>query len=221
MARKWGWAATLCEPTLLDKRVVLRPARLTDAYAWREIRTRNAAWLHPWQATLPDKLLYQSSLGSYLRMLAGMYREHLRKRGLSWVIVFGDELVGQLTIGSIVWGSNRSALIGYWIDQRSAGRSIVPTALAMAVDHSFHVVGLHRVEAGVQPENHASRRVMEKLGFHEEGLRRSSVHINGAWRDHLCYALTAEDAQDGLMTRWRTAFLASKSAAGQDISPSP
>lgn len=130
-------------------------------------------------------------------MLAGMYRERLRKHGLSWVIMFCDDLAGQLPVGSIVWGSNRSALIGYWIDQKFAGRGIVPTALAMAVDHSFHVVGLHRVEAGIQPENHASRRVMEKLGFHEEGLRRGLVHINGAWRDHLCYALTTEEVREG------------------------
>jgi ribosomal-protein-alanine N-acetyltransferase len=214
MAQKRGWPATLCEPGLLDKPVVLRPARLADAHTWREIRIRNAAWLHPWEATQPEKSLYRSSLGSYLHMHAGMYRERLRKQGLSWVIMFGNELAGQLTVGSIVRGSTRSALIGYWIDQKFAGRSIVPTALAMAVDHSFHVVGLHRLEAGIQPENHASRRVMEKLGFHEEGLRRGLVHVNGAWRDHLCYALTAEEVQDGLMTRWRSAFRASKSATG-------
>jgi len=55
---------------------------------------------------------------------------------------------------------------------------------------------------------------MEKLGFHEEGLRRGLVHVNGAWRDHLCYALTAEEVQDGAMTKWRSAFRASKSATG-------
>jgi [ribosomal protein S5]-alanine N-acetyltransferase len=82
------------------------------------------------------------------------------------------------------------------------------------------VVGLHRLEAGIQPENYASRRVMEKLGFHEEGLRRGLVHMNGAWRDHLCYALTAEDVQDGLMTGWRNAFR-ERAHASQESSPSP
>lgn len=214
MGQNRGWPPTLCEPTLLDHPVVLRPARLADARAWREIRLRNAAWLHPWEASEPEKSLYRASLGSFLRMLAGMYRERLRKQGLSWVIMFGDELAGQLTVGSIVRGSNRSGLIGYWIDQKFAGRSIVPTALAMAVDHSFQVVGLHRLEAGIQPENHASRRVMEKLGFHEEGLRRGLVHVNGAWRDHLCYALTAEEVQDGLMKRWGNGFRTTRSATG-------
>ena len=73
----------------------------------------------------------------------------------------------------------------------------------MAIDHCFFVVGLHRVEASIRPENHASRRVVEKLGFHEEGLRRRYLHIDGAWRDHLCYALTVEDVHGGLLPRWR------------------
>src|SRR5579859_5731273 len=217
MGGKRDWYVTLAEPALLDKPVVLRPARLADAHAWREIHVRNAAWLRPWQATQAGESLRRPSLGSYLRMLGGAYRQRLRREGLSWVIIYGGELAGQLTVGSIVWGPNRSALIGYWVDQRCAGHGIAPTALAMAVDHSFHVVGLHRLEAGIQPDNHASRRVMEKLGFHEEGLRRGSVHINGAWRDHLCYALTAEEVHDGLMARWRTAFLASKSASQTDV----
>ena len=87
----------------------------------------------------------------------------------------------------------------------------LPGALAMAIDHCFFVVGLHRVEASIRPENHASRRVVEKLGFHEEGLRRRYLHIDGAWRDHLCYALTIEDVHGGLLPRWRRIFSASRS----------
>jgi ribosomal-protein-alanine N-acetyltransferase len=51
---------------------------------------------------------------------------------------------------------------------------------------------------------------VEKLGFREEGLRRRSLHIDGAWRDHLCYAMTAEDAAGGLLPRWRRVLSASK-----------
>ena len=106
-------------------------------------------------------------------------------------------------MGSIVWGSARSAQVGYWIDEAYAGRNLTPTAVAIAVDHCFFVVGLHRIEASIRPENDASRRVVEKLGFREEGLRRRYLHIDGAWRDHLCYALTVEDVPGGLLRRWR------------------
>src|SRR5262249_39231617 len=61
------------------------------------------------------------------------------------------------------------------------------------------------------PENHASRRVVEKLGFRDEGLRRRYLHIDGAWRDHLCYALTAEDVRGGLLARWRDTLSAQRS----------
>jgi [ribosomal protein S5]-alanine N-acetyltransferase len=74
-----------------------------------------------------------------------------------------------------------------------AGQGIVPFALAAACDHAFLVLGLHRVEVNIRPENLASLRVVEKLGFHEEGLRRRYLHIDGQWRDHRSFALTTQD----------------------------
>jgi ribosomal-protein-alanine N-acetyltransferase len=143
-------------------------------------------------------------------MARTMRREARQGLTVPWVVTFGGRFVGQLTVGSIVWGSARSAQVGYWIDEAYAGRGITPTALAMAMDHCFFVIGLHRVEATIRPENHASRRVVEKLGFREEGLRRRSLHIDGAWRDHLCYAMTAEEAAGGLLPRWRNVLSASR-----------
>jgi len=205
-----GWPVTLTEPDLLDLPVSLRPVRVKDAAAWRDTRVRNAGWLRAWEPTNPETPLYRSSLGPYVSMARTMRREARQGLTVPWVVTFGGQFVGQLTVGSIVWGSARSAQVGYWIDEAYAGRGITPTALAMAMDHCFFVIGLHRVEATIRPENHASRRVVEKLGFREEGLRRRSLHIDGAWRDHLCYAMTAEDAAGGLMPRWRRLLSASK-----------
>jgi ribosomal-protein-alanine N-acetyltransferase len=205
-----GWPVTITEPDLLDQPVSLRPVRVKDAAAWRDTRVRNAGWLRAWEPTNPETPLYRSSLGPYVSMARTMRREARQGLTVPWVVTFGGRFVGQLTVGSIVWGSARSAQVGYWIDEAYAGRGITPTALAMAMDHCFFVIGLHRVEATIRPENHASRRVVEKLGFREEGLRRRSLHIDGAWRDHLCYAMTAEDAAGGLMPRWRRVLWASK-----------
>jgi ribosomal-protein-alanine N-acetyltransferase len=203
--RMRGWPITLAEPTLLDMPVELRPVRVRDAAIWRETRLRNAAWLRPWEPTNPETPLYRSGLGPYVTMARSMRREARQGVALPWVVLYGGRFAGQLTIGSIQWGSARSAQVGYWVDEMYAGRGVTPTALAMAMDHCFFVVGLHRVEANIRPENHASRRVVEKLGFREEGLRRRHLHIDGAWRDHLCYALTAEDVPGGLLPRWRSA----------------
>jgi [ribosomal protein S5]-alanine N-acetyltransferase len=205
-----GWPVTLTEPDLLELPVALRPVRVKDAAVWRDTRVRNAAWLRAWEPTNPETPLYRSSLGPYVSMARTMRREARQGLTVPWVVTYGGRFAGQLTVGSIVWGSARSAQVGYWIDEALAGRGITPTALAMAMDHCFFVIGLHRVEATIRPENHASRRVVEKLGFREEGLRRRSLHIDGAWRDHLCYAMTVEDATGGLLPRWRRVLSASK-----------
>src|ERR1700722_12796733 len=205
-----GWPVSLTEAHLLGEPVELRPVRVSDARTWREIRVRNAPWLRPWEPTNPETPVYRSSLGPYVSMVRAMRREARQGQAIPWVVTFGGEFVGQLTVGSITWGSARSGQVGYWIDEAYAGRGIIPTVLAMAVDHCFGVIGLHRLEASIRPENHASRRVVEKLGFRDEGIRVRQLHINGAWRDHVCYALTAEEVPQGLMPRWRGMGLGSR-----------
>jgi [ribosomal protein S5]-alanine N-acetyltransferase len=193
-----GWPATLGEGP-----VGLRPLRLRDASVLRDARRRNAEWLRPWEPTLPESLPQPSQLGSYVAMVRAIRAEARRGIAMPWAITVDGEFAGQLTVGGITWGSSRSAQVGYWIDQRFAGRGGTPTAVALAVDHAFFAVGLHRIEANVRPENVASRRVVDKLGFREEGVRQRYLHIDGAWRDHICYALTVEDVPRGLVDRWR------------------
>jgi ribosomal-protein-alanine N-acetyltransferase len=136
-------------------------------------------------------------------MVRRLRREARQGRSLPFAVTYEHRFVGQLTVNGITWGSFRSGYVGYWIDQAYAGRGVIPTALALTVDHCF-AVGLHRIEVNIRPENAASRRVVEKLGFRQEGLRSRMLHIDGAWRDHLSYALTAEDVRpEGLLTRWR------------------
>src|ERR1035438_3090397 len=164
-----GWPTALTEPGLLDAPVGLRPVKVKDASIWRETRLRNATWLRPWEPSNPETPLYRSSLGPYVAMARTMRKEARQGLTLPWVVTYGGQFAGQLTVGSIIWGSARSAQVGYCVDEAQAGRGVTPTALAMALDHCFFVVGLHRVEASIRPENVASRRVVEKLGFREEG----------------------------------------------------
>lgn len=182
--------------------IALRPIRRRDAAAWREVRLRNADWLRPWEATVPDpEDDAPPTFGAMVRRLNAEARE---RRCLPFVVTYQDRLVGQLTVGGIAWGSLRGAHIGYWIDSAVAGRGIMPTAVAMATDHCFRELRLHRIEINIRPENAASRRVVEKLGFRYEGLRPRYLHIDGAWRDHLSYALTADEVPGGLLSRWRS-----------------
>jgi len=217
MARIRSWSATLTEPGLLGRPLVLRPMRISDARTCHEARAANDSWLGPWNTTNPVRpprpsrawrtaaRIRQSRAGAYAGALSG-WLHALPGTAARWVIWYDGQFVGQVTVFRIAWGPLRSAEVGYWIDERFAGRGIMPTALAMAVDHCFQALRLHRIEAGIQPENKASRRVVEKLGFREEGTRERQVHVNGAWRDHVCYAITAEEVPGGLLSRWRNSL---------------
>ncbi len=176
--------------------LLLRELRRRDARQWREVRSRNAAWLGPWEATVPPGSGEQ--VPTFGQMVARFRSEARQGRTIAWAMELDGRLVGQLTLGGITLGSLRAATIGYWIDSRVAGRGLTPMAVAMATDHCFGTMGLHRIEVVIRPENAASLRVVQKLGFRYEGVRPAFLHIDGAWRDHEVYALHAEEAPSSL-----------------------
>jgi ribosomal-protein-alanine N-acetyltransferase len=112
---------------------------------------------------------------------------------LPFAVTVDGVLAGQVMIGNVVREPLLSAYVGYWIDSAVAGQGVTTAAVALVVDHCFGRVGLHRLEATVRPENVASLRVLAKLGFRKEGLFKRYLDVDGAWRDHYCFAVTVED----------------------------
>jgi [ribosomal protein S5]-alanine N-acetyltransferase len=213
MRIRLDWPATLREPSMLGKPVVLRPYRVSDARAWCEIRVRNAQWLRRWEMTDPESPGYPSSVKSYLGMLAFMRRDALLGHALSWVATFDGELAGHASLGNIAWGSERTGEIGAWVDKKFVRLGIGTLITAMVVDHGFRDVGLHRIVASVRPENTVVRQGLEKY-FREEGLRLRQSYVDGAWRDHLRFALTAEEVPaEGYVELFRGLAAAATSSA--------
>ena len=193
MAR--GWPVTL-----RHHEVGLRPLARRDASTWARLRAENLEWLTPWEATLPPG--GGRPPASYLTMIGALRRRAREGTTMPFAITWSGAMVGQLSVNSITGGSAQSASIGYWIARSHAGRDIVPTAVALVTDHLLGPAGLHRVEIAIRPENTASLRVVEKLGFVEFGLAPRYLHIAGDWRDHRLFQLTAEDVPEGLLVRW-------------------
>ncbi|MEO6826672.1 MAG: GNAT family protein [Microbacteriaceae bacterium] len=185
-------------PTLSEGRVSIRPIRLRDARPLERELLSNRGWLRRWEATNPHAPMAFDTRASIRSLLA-----HSRNgNGLPFIEEYDGQLAGQLNVSSITYGSLSSASIGYWVAERFAGRAVTPTAVALATDYCFFEVGLHRIEICIRPENDPSLRVVEKLGFRYEGLRRRYIHINGDWRDHFCFALVAEEIPEGVLRRW-------------------
>jgi ribosomal-protein-alanine N-acetyltransferase len=183
---------------------MLRPLRMRDAAAWIESRRRNIGWLQPWEATPPrGTATFGASSTVFTAMTRRLRTDARHGAALPFVIMVGRSFAGQVNVAGIVRGSMDSAHVGYWVDERFAGRGVMPTAVALVVDHCFREVGLHRIEVNIRPENVASKRVVEKLGFRSEGVRDRFLHIDGDWRDHLSYALVREDVPRGLLNRWQ------------------
>ena len=120
-------------------------------------------------------------------------RERHLGTGYGFGIFVGERFAGEVTLSSIQRGPFQSAFIGYWIDQELAGRGLVPEAVVVTLRFAFEAISLHRVEISIIPRNMASRRVVEKLGIREEGIAQRFLEIDGAWEDHVRYAITAEE----------------------------
>lgn len=196
--------------TLTHESLTLRPLRRRDQADWDRVRRRNREWLRPWEATTPPYA--QTGPTTFPSLVRSLNHQAKSGRMLPWALIFDPSsqgrperpvLAGQLTVSGIVGGSASWAQIGYWVDQQWAGRGLVPTAVALAADYCFEVMRIHRIEIAIRPENVKSLRVVEKLGFRPEGLRPRYLHIDGEWRDHLMFALNAEEVPEGLMERWQ------------------
>ena len=103
------------------------------------------------------------------------------------------EITGVFTVSQIVRGAFQSAYLGYYAHERHAGQGLMREALEQVLDHAFGPLGLHRIEANIQPGNAPSIALARGAGFRLEGFSPRYLLIGGQWRDHERYAITADE----------------------------
>ena len=185
---KQRWSAVL-----IGDEISLRPLRFRDHGRWNAVRAENRAWLSPWEATIP--LIYPEGEGderglalpSYFEMVRNLNSEARNGRSFSFAIWKGSNLIGQISLGGVIYGALRGGHIGYWIDRNYANKGYTSAAVVQLTDFAFNTLKLHRIEINLRPENAASRRVAEKAGYVFESNRPKYLHIDGNWRDHICF----------------------------------
>ncbi|MGO2660528.1 GNAT family N-acetyltransferase [Mycetocola reblochoni] len=188
----------MIDPPLADGRVSIRTIRVRDSRTVEQALLADRAWLQRWEASSPDGARAFDVRGSIRSLL----QQERAGTGLPLVMQVDGRFAGQLNVSGITYGSLASASLGYWVTRASAGQGVTPTAVALATDLCF-ARGLHRMEICIRPENAPSLRVVTKLGFRYEGLRRRYIHIDGDWRDHFAFALVSEEVGEGVLRRWR------------------
>ncbi len=201
-----GWPAAAGPIHLAGGQVRLRPLRRADGSDWSRIRIRDEAVIKPWDATSSltwpqrhSRQLWQAHR-SLLQAGAG------RGEVLPFAITVDGQFAGQVTVGGIQRGALSSGWVGYWVNSVLHGRGVATAAVALGVGHAIKSAGLHRIEATISPENAPSIAVVRHLGFRQEGYLARYLDINGAWRDHLLFAVTREEMPAGaadLLARWQ------------------
>lgn len=165
------------------------------------MRLRDEDYLRVWEPDAEGTWAERFTTMAWPVMCGGLRATARRGQALPFSVTLNGQFVGQLTLGNVVRGSLRSAWVGYWVESHAAGGGVGTAAVALAVDHAFGSVGLHRIEATVRPENAASLRVLAKLGFRDEGLLQRYLEVDGDWRDHRLLAITQDEIGSGLVSR--------------------
>jgi ribosomal-protein-alanine N-acetyltransferase len=130
---------------------------------------------------------------------ASKYREFLRRARrraqASYLLRLrsSGELVGVVNVSEIVRGAFQSAYLGYYAFSPHDGQGLMAEGIRLVMRDAFGRLGLHRLEAGVQPGNKASLRLVRSLGFRREGYSPRYLKIAGRWRDHERWAITADE----------------------------
>ncbi len=190
------------------RRVVLRPLVSSDFEQWREVRLRNVEWLTKWEPRPPQGYPNDTTdRAAFSARCGAREREWQLGTGYGFGIFVDDRFAGEINLSGVQRGPFQNAYVGYWIDQAQAGNGYVPEALVVVARFAFEEIGLHRLQVAIIPRNRPSRRVVEKLGLRDEGVAVRYLAINGAWEDHIRYALTAEEweeRREELLMAWVT-----------------
>jgi ribosomal-protein-alanine N-acetyltransferase len=182
------WIASDTALRLEGEAVRLRPHRPSDFPEWAALREASRAFLQPWEPSWPADDLTRPA---YRRRLAA-YAQDLERGSAYPFLVFrkSDEtMVGGITLSNVRRGVAQVGSIGYWVGEPFVRRGHTLDAVRAVTRFCFQSLALHRVEAACIPTNAASRGVLLKAGFEQEGLARSYLKIDGAWRDHLLFGL--------------------------------
>ena len=163
--------------------VDVRRVQRADAAELIAANRASVAYHAPWISGFADQAGFDAWFG---RGVAGAHVSLIARERA------GGAIVGVVNLNEIVLGVFRSAYLSYWGYAGFGGRGLMTEALREAVRFAFDELGLHRVEANIQPDNTRSIALVRRAGFAKEGFSPGYLFIDGAWRDHERWALRAE-----------------------------
>jgi ribosomal-protein-alanine N-acetyltransferase len=175
------------------RRVYVRPPSEHDWAEWVELREVSRDFLIPWEPTWPADCLTRTAFRRRLRHYADEWHSGA---GYAFFIFSreGDRLQGGITLSNVRRGVAQTGTLGYWVGKPYARQGVMSDAIRCMLRFCFESLRLHRVDAACLPRNAASRGVLAKAGFREEGFAPKYLRINGEWEDHVLFAILDHEA---------------------------
>lgn len=177
---------------LTGNKIFIRFFETSDAESLLDLHLRNGEFFQKYSPTFDDDYYTLDSKRNYI---SNSIKQREEDKQYSFGIYLNDngKLVGSVSLSHISRGSLQRCLIGYSLDQYYNGRGYTTEAVSLAAEFAFNELHLHRIDAGVMLSNPGSMRVLEKAGFHREGIEQKGVRINGQWEDHQIFAILSEN----------------------------
>jgi ribosomal-protein-alanine N-acetyltransferase len=164
-----------------SSRVTLRPITGHDQDEFLELARASVDLHHPMSLpTTPQE--FQTYLGRF--------DDPLSAEGLLVCVRDTGAIAGNININSIIRGRFQSGSLGYAAFAPTAGQGYMSEGLGLVLRYAFEQLRLHRLEAQIQPGNHASLKLVQRHSFRYEGYSPDLLFIDGAWRDHERWAIT-------------------------------
>ncbi|MBJ3784890.1 GNAT family N-acetyltransferase [Devosia sediminis] len=189
----WPWSSPAPLVTLRGSRVTLRLPQMRDYESWYRLRRDSQDFLRPFEPRWTELDLSRRVFSMRVRRA----RQEAEEGSDYTFFIFIEngrqqQLVGGVTLSNIRRRAAQFVNLGYWMGQPYAGKGLMTEAVGVVLPFIFEALDLHRVHAAFLPTNMASRRVLEKNGFVEEGYAERYLQINGRWEDHVLMGLTEE-----------------------------
>ena len=176
-------------------RLLLRALTPRDAPLLLDFDLRNREFLAAWEPRR-DELYF--TLTRALAAVKADTRTARRDTGYRWHLFQKSDrwrIIGSVGLSNIVHGAFLSTHLGYRLDGEVTGQGFMTEAVTAVINQAFTTLSLHRIEASAMPRNTASRRVLARLGFEEEGLSRRYLKIAGVWEDHVRHVLLNREVE--------------------------
>jgi [ribosomal protein S5]-alanine N-acetyltransferase len=202
----WPWSSPAPLISLQGQRVLLRLPRMSDYAPWHALRRASQDFLRPFEPRWTELDLQRHVFAMRVRRARQEAEEGTDYTFFMFLPDGREEtLVGGITLSNIRRRAAQFVNLGYWMGQPFAGKGLMSEGVGLVLPFVFEQLDLHRIHAAFLPTNTASRRVLEKNGFAEEGFAQRYLQINGRWEDHVLMGLHRE--------RWETLHALGRMAA--------